>query len=102
MRSYVLSYTIQIFLTSYETPLVGENLAEKGFNEKTGSDGDLVDSMRNMTLNRDENAPIDPTADNLTAFEELRDMTEFFAKAKAAQQDNDIKKVIQCKGRPPH
>ncbi|KAL8903751.1 MAG: hypothetical protein Q9207_003711 [Kuettlingeria erythrocarpa] len=81
VRNYVLSHTTQVSQTSYQTHVVRENLTEKDFEEKAGFDGALVGSMRNMTLNRDENAPVDPTADEPASFEERRDMTGFRAKA---------------------
>lgn len=102
VRNFVLSHTTQVFQTSYQTHLVRENLAEKAFNEKAGSDGGLVSAMRNMTLNKDANAPIDPTVDNLAAFEKRKDMTEFRAEVKAAQQVNDTKKARSVNAKADH
>jgi hypothetical protein len=45
---------------------------KKAFKEKAGCDDGLVGQLRKMTLKRDEDAPIDPTADDLAGFEERR------------------------------
>ena len=102
MRNYVLSHTTQVFQTSYQTHLVREDLAEKAFKEKAGCDDGLVDSCRNMTLNSDEEAPIDSTADELAGFEGRRDMIRFRTKAKAAQQLNEPKKVRSLNAKANH
>ena len=102
VRNYVLSHTTQVFQTSYQTHLVRENLAEMAFEEKARCDNGLVGQLRNRTLNKDKDTPIDPTADNLAASEKRRDMTKLHKEVKAAQQTNKTKKVRSLNAKADH
>ena len=99
VRNYVLSHTTQVFQTSYQTHLVRENLAEKAFGPKAGCNDDLVQLLRNMTLSRDENAPTDPTIDDLTGFEKRRDVTKLRTCLQEAHQANNQKEVRSLTGK---
>ena len=85
LRNYILSNTTQVFQRNYQPKRVRDDLMKLAFGSMTGQNDYLFQSLRNMSLRRDANAPIDPTPDDLREFEQRKDVSDFRAPIEAAK-----------------
>jgi hypothetical protein len=88
-----------VFLQNYQTKRVREDLTRLAFGSMAGRNDALFQSLRSMSLQRDINAPIDPSAEELRTFHQRRDITRFGKLAKAARLVGDIKAARIFEGR---
>ena len=89
LRNYILSNTTQVFQRNYQPKRVRDDLMKLAFGSMTGQNDYLFQSLRNMSLRRDANAPIDPTPDDLREFEQRKDVSDFRARIEAAKLAGD-------------
>jgi hypothetical protein len=69
------------------------------FGSMAGRNDALFQSLRNTSLQRDINAPIDPSAEELRTFHQRRDVTRLGRLARAARLVGDIKTANKFKAR---
>jgi hypothetical protein len=86
-----MSHTGHVFETQYQTSRIRGDLMQAAFGQRTGSDdGPLFMLMRNMSLSRDQNAPIDLTESELAEFDRRQDATTLReAMAEARSRDDE-------------
>ncbi|KAK3377649.1 hypothetical protein B0H63DRAFT_221614 [Podospora didyma] len=78
-RNYIMSQSTKIHESNYQARYLKENLQEIAFGDEAGENSALFNTLRFVTLKRDENAPLYPTQDELNGFEERGDMRAFRA-----------------------
>lgn len=77
MRNYVLGNSEDVFLRSYQPHRVSHNLVEIAFGQHAaGSDADLFKKLRHSLLQRDPNAPIYVSEQDMQALEEREDIRD--------------------------
>jgi hypothetical protein len=75
LRNYVMNHSGAIFETDYQTGVVRPNLAALAFGPKAvRRDETLFNDLRNMTLTRDEGAPISVSKEKIAEFQERKDI----------------------------
>lgn len=80
LRNYVMSHSGAIFETDYQTGVVRPNLAALAFGpQAVHRDDTLFSDLRNMSLTRDEGAPISVSKGQIAKFQERNDIAEFRA-----------------------
>ncbi len=85
MRNYVLSHTSAVFESSYQPLRARSNLMFLAFRNGAGTVNDLLfDRLRDVSLSRDEDAPVMLSVCEESEFEQCRDMTDLRAKLAAA------------------
>jgi hypothetical protein len=93
VRNYVLSNTTQVFQASYQTHRVREDLLRLAFGPMAGRNDSLFQNLRNISLGRDADAPIDPSKEDLQEFEKRKDVRDLRASIEAAQRCGHKKEV---------
>ncbi|KAK3897146.1 hypothetical protein C8A05DRAFT_39305, partial [Staphylotrichum tortipilum] len=80
LRNYVMSHPGDILETEHQTGVVRANLAELAFGAKAvRRDEILFNDLRNMSLTRDEGAPISVSEERIAKFQERNDIAKFRA-----------------------
>ncbi|KAM7213602.1 Protein of unknown function (DUF3435) domain containing protein, partial [Rhypophila decipiens] len=90
LRNYIMSHSGAIFEHDYQTGVVRPNLASLAFGPKTVSrDETLFNELRNMTLTRDEDAPISVSEERIAKFQTRNDITELRAMIHASTKKSE-------------
>ncbi|KAL2015304.1 hypothetical protein VTK56DRAFT_5882 [Thermocarpiscus australiensis] len=77
LRNYVIGHSGPVFENDYQTAVVRANLAAIAFGPKAvRRDETLFNDLRNMTLTRDEGAPIKVSEAQIAKFRERRDIAK--------------------------
>ncbi|KAI0399797.1 hypothetical protein F4802DRAFT_587765 [Xylaria palmicola] len=77
VRNYVLGNSEDVYLKSYQPHRVSHNLVEIAFGDRAaGDNAALFQSLRDSLLQRDPNAPIYITEQDVLAFEQRQDMSD--------------------------
>ncbi|KAI0965360.1 hypothetical protein F4678DRAFT_485319 [Xylaria arbuscula] len=77
LRNFVLGNTEDVFLKSYQPHRLSHDLVQIAFGEHAGAgDADLFEALRHSLLQRDPDAPIYISEQDLQAFEERQDMRD--------------------------
>jgi hypothetical protein len=85
LRNYVMNHSGAIFETDYQTGVVRPNLAALAFGPKAvRRDEPLFNDLRNMTLTRDEGAPISVSKEKIAEFLGRKDIARFRAEIQAS------------------
>lgn len=79
MRGYVLNNSDEVFARSYQPRHVPADLLHIAFGDRAGKNEKLFELLRDVSLRRDENAPIYPTDAEVKSFENRKDMRDFRA-----------------------
>ncbi|KAM7210532.1 Protein of unknown function (DUF3435) domain containing protein [Rhypophila decipiens] len=95
VRNYVLSHSTNTFENSYQPHLVREDLFSVAFGVPPGDTSALFDQLCRSTLQRDKNAPIYPTPEDLRSFEQRRDVQELRAQQAASKKCSGNSKETQ-------
>ncbi|KAK4207480.1 hypothetical protein QBC37DRAFT_380047 [Rhypophila decipiens] len=99
LRNYVMSHSGAIFEHDYQTGVLRPNLASLAFGPKAVSrDETLFNELRNMTLTRDEGAPISVSEEKIAKFQKRNDITELRAMIHAStnkSEKNRLNKQIK-------
>ncbi|KAM7203065.1 hypothetical protein V8F33_002413 [Rhypophila sp. PSN 637] len=78
LRNYIISHSGVIFENDYQTGVVRPNLALLAFGPKAvNRDETLFSDLRNMSLTRDEGAPISVLEEQIVKFRERNDIAQF-------------------------
>ncbi|RYP01717.1 hypothetical protein DL764_006110 [Monosporascus ibericus] len=75
LRNYILSHTTGVFESSYQSHRVRANLMSLAFGKDAGRDDKLFAMLRDMSVSRDANAPVDITMDEHREFEQRKDVS---------------------------
>jgi hypothetical protein len=90
LRNYVMNHSGAIFETDYQTGVVRPNLAALAFGPKAvRRDETLFNDLRNMTLTRDEGAPISVSKEKIAEFQGRKDIARFRAEIQAATDQGE-------------
>ena len=96
LRNYVMSHSGAVFENDYQTGVVRANLHGLAFGPNAvRRDEELFSNLRNMTLTRDEGAPISVSKEEVAKFRERKDIAEFRAPIQAST-DRIEKKRLYC------
>lgn len=98
LRNYILSNTTQVFQGSYQTKRVREDLMGLAFGSMAGRNNALFQRLRNMSLQRDANAPIGPSEEDLREFEQRKDVCDLRGSLEAAKRAGDRKAATALDG----
>ncbi|KAI1085901.1 hypothetical protein F5B19DRAFT_264814 [Rostrohypoxylon terebratum] len=74
LRNHILSHTTSVFESSYQSHRVRADLMSLAFGNEAGRDEQLFAMLRDMSMSRDANAPVDITAKEYRAFEQRSDV----------------------------
>jgi hypothetical protein len=100
LRNYIMSHTNNMFKSQYQTSRIREDLAQAAFGQRTGSDNGLLFAMlRNISLSRDSNAPIDIASTEWAEFEAREDATTLRKAMTEARNENNLKFLETLKSR---
>jgi hypothetical protein len=87
-----MSHTNNVFESQYQTSRIREDLIQAAFGQRTGSDnGPLFALLRNISLSRDSNAPIDIALTEWAEFEAREDATTLRTAMTEARHENNLK-----------
>ncbi|KAI6082452.1 hypothetical protein F4821DRAFT_247161 [Hypoxylon rubiginosum] len=75
LRNHILSHTTSVFESNYQTHRTRADLMSLAFGNGTGRDEQLFAMLRDMSMSRDANAPVDITAEEYRRFEQRNDLT---------------------------
>ncbi|KAL8284679.1 hypothetical protein RB597_008484 [Gaeumannomyces tritici] len=87
MRSYVLNNSDEVFARSYQPRHVSADLLHIAFGDRAGKNEKLFELLRDVSLRRDENAPIYPTDAEVKSFEDRKDMRNLRAAYSTLKQN---------------
>ena len=77
LRNWITSHTNTMFEAQYQTSPLREDLLQAAFAQRTACDNThLFAFLRNMSISRDQNAPIDLNPDDWTGFHSRRVVTK--------------------------
>lgn len=75
LRNWVMSHTNTMFEAQYQTSRLREDLLQAAFGQRTGCDNThLFAFLRNMSISRDQNAPVDLAPDDWAGFNNRKDV----------------------------
>src|SRR6266516_500728 len=95
LRNYILSHTNTVFEKQYQTSRIREDLLQAAFGRRTGNDnGTLFTLLRNISLSRDLNAPIDLSPDEWAEFEGRVDATMLRAAIAAEARKENNQEIL--------
>jgi hypothetical protein len=80
------AHTSGVFESSYQTRRIREDLMRLAFGHMAGENDALFLSLRNISLGKDPDAPIDPTEEDLLGFDWRIDVADIRADIEAKQQ----------------
>ncbi|KAM7189007.1 Protein of unknown function (DUF3435) domain containing protein [Rhypophila sp. PSN 637] len=99
LRNYIMSHSGAIFEHDYQTGVVRPNLASLAFGPKAVSrDETLFNELRNITLTRNEGAPISVSEEKIAKFQKRNDITQLRAMIHAStdkSEKNRLNKQIK-------
>ncbi|KAK4129016.1 hypothetical protein N657DRAFT_50085 [Parathielavia appendiculata] len=94
LRNYVMSHSGAIFENDYQTGVVRPNLAALAYGPKAvRRDETLFNDLRNMSLTRDEGAPISVSKEQISKFRERRDIAKFRDEIQASTDQGEKKRL---------
>ncbi|KAI1093468.1 hypothetical protein F5B19DRAFT_482691 [Rostrohypoxylon terebratum] len=77
LRNHILSHTTSVFESSYQSHHVRADLMSLAFGNQTGRDELLFSTLRDMSMSRDANAPVNITVEECRKFEQRKDIKTF-------------------------
>ncbi|RYO80969.1 hypothetical protein DL762_007375 [Monosporascus cannonballus] len=93
LRNYILSHTTGVFESSYQSHRVRANLMSLAFGKDAGRDDKLFAMLRDMSVSRDANAPVDITMDEHREFEKRNDVGGLRYEIATAKNGNERTKL---------
>ncbi|KAL2137751.1 hypothetical protein VTI28DRAFT_8386 [Corynascus sepedonium] len=96
LRNYIMGHTGAVFENDYQTAVVRSNLAVIAFGPKAvRRDESLFNDLRNMTLSRDEGAPVWVPKEQIEKFHKRNDIAKFRAQIQASTDKKEKNRLYR-------